>query len=901
MFDFWGQRWQQFYPTLIERKNVLFTELLYRYPMLLLALTTIGAGILGRSIAPNSWLKYFFLCCGVLVCIGGLLVFRRPIRQTSSLLNSGSASIGAMLLGAIFLGLFVGQNSKPTNGDSLALSASRRSVPIATRVIVTTAPVWKPNPNHRPQDPRSEKWKTQWIVQCEAHMQGTAWKPISAECTLSVDGRIDDYFPGDVIEVYGSFRSIYPATNPGGFDLAEHQAKYGRFVFLSADSVEQLSLHERRYSYIFQRLRALAVVYVDRLLHRWIEEDNAPLAAALVFGQRQQVDWQEQQQLMATGTLHLLAISGMHVEIVASSFLLLCWLIRIGDRTRLALIISVCCLYAALADGKPPVLRAAILVIAMEVARYYGRKAKLANLLALAALCLFLMRAVNIENVGVHLSFLAVATIGIFVLDVDPKKKTALDSLLEESTSAMSRLFQLAARSVWGMLRLSFWVWLITGPLVWYHFHVVAPISVPLNVVISIPLGVSLLSGLVTGMLGCIAPIGYVAGRFCDFSLSTIGWLVDLGVEIPCGHFWAPSPSLAWMAVFYGVVILWLIFFRRKYRRTLGALLVLMLAGGLLPSQFGNGTPGKVRHFDSENSEVVGSANTLKSVLKVTFLDVGHGTCVLIEMPTGELWVYDAGHLGAADRSHQDVAAALWEMGYSRIDTLLLSHADSDHYNAVPGLLERFRVGRIVSTKQFWTSQDVAVQAVLERIDALRIPCETWTAGNSGLVLVNDTKSGAADDDAVRWQVLHPDSEQKWESDNASSLCLQLSFSGKRILLPGDLDGTGLFRLVELPERPCHVLMAPHHGSVTRDPTPLLHWCRPELTVISGNHRAASKRVVERYAPESEYLGITFREGAIRYVVAASENQEQPLQEWMQHWSRDRWQKLPPQEKGPDQ
>ena len=74
---------------------------------------------------------------------------------------------------------------------------------------------------------------------------------------------------------------------------------------------------------------------------------------------------------------------------------------------------------------------------------------------------------------------------------------------------------------------------------------------------------------------------------------------------------------------------------------------------------------------------------------------MGHGTCVVLETPDGQTLLYDAGSLGPPEFATESVAGYLWQRGIMRIDGIILSHADVDHYNAVPGLLERFRVGAV--------------------------------------------------------------------------------------------------------------------------------------------------------------------------------------------------------------
>ncbi len=918
MLKSWWRTWTPFHPDANQRLRQTPSRLLQNHPVLLLAVAVVSGGWLGQTIV--SWLlanpstatqdagaqSLRVAASTVLILSAGIwtwillrrratFLFSRSPRESREIT---SGTVPAVLVASSLLGLYWGLVSLPAQKDDFSGLVSRKSRPIAVRAEILSAPIWKPNPNHRQGDPRSVPWRTQWNVRCEAISGASGWQAVRANSSLTVDGRVSRFLPGDVVEVYGSVRRIWPATNPGGFDFADHQSRYGRLTLLSADSEKQILRQSTRWTRPLSRIRAMTVNGIDRLLHRWVRFEKAPLAAALVFGQRQQVNWEQQQELMATGTLHMLAISGMHVEIVALGFLLICWYFQVRDEKRLFIMLIVCLAYAGLADGKPPVMRAAILVIAREVATFWGRQANLFNLLAFAGLVLFLSRASNIQNVGVHLSFTAVLAIGVFVLqkpadelqpadkkkagdENDPRdKEESLKRLLGESEGPVKRLFRLLWGRVWGTLRLSFWVWLVTCPLIWYHFNVIAPVSIPLNVLLALPLAASLFFGLMTGILGWFTPVGWAAGFGCGTMLSVITELVDWGGCWSWGHFWAPAPSLMWITSFYGIIALWLLRFGKTRRVHLAFVLTAWTVFAIFPSLLG--------HRTSPNRDEASQE------LSVTFLDVGHGTSVVIDMPDGRVWVYDAGHLGSSDRSHQEIASALWQMGVSKIDTLIVSHADADHYNAVPGLVERFRIGCVASTERFWRSQDSAVREVIDLLGEKGIRCETWNAGKEGIMTVVGAAAGKQAVPDVAWQVLHPDSSVRWESDNASSLCLQLSFAGKTVLLPGDLDGSGLYQLVELPKRPCDVLMAPHHGSLTRDPKPLLRWCRPELTVISGNHRAARQQVIDEYAPETENLAITFRDGAIRCRIQVGAIEERPTVKLLkiERWENDRWSSL---------
>lgn len=779
---------------------------------------------------------------------------------------------------------------RPPESDCLTSIAGRQSDPIALRGVIQQAAVWSPNPYHRESDPNSDPWSTRWRVQWEQLRDVDKWIDVSAVSTLTTKGRIHQFLPGDKIEVFGSIEAIAQPSNPGMPNFAELAKAKGMFVTISTDNSSQIHKLETSFKFPIQRLRGYAVRAIDQALHQHITWGQAELAAALVFGQREQVDWESQQQLMATGTLHMLAISGMHVEIIAVTLLILSQLLALRRGTVAILVIGVCTAYAGLAGSNPPVLRALILIIAVTVARYWGMNPRLFNLLALSAVVLSLQSASNLTNVGVQLSFLAVATIGVFNRDGKTERRNALQSLLEESLPWWRRCLLAVRRYVVSGLRISFWVGLLTTPLIWHHFHVVSLVSIPLNVVLSIPLMIGLLCGLATGLVAWIpwvgSVIGSVLGAISGSCLAVIQGCVELAYQVPLGHLWLPSPPLWWSGVFYGMIAVWLAFARDHYRTVLGTALTLWLAVGI--ALFANGPRGFLGNADSRGANSAIVNETSLPELRCTFIDVGHGTSAIVELPDGRVWLYDAGHMGVPDRSHEVIANALWSLPTARIDTLILSHADSDHYNATVGLLRRFSLGRVVSTARFWDSPAREVKQVRESLFLAGIPREIWNASTElPQALATETNASATPGtQSVLFSVLHPKPMFRGETDNADSLCLQLEYTGSRLLLPGDIEGSGMLALCEQPPRDCAVMMAPHHGSLAFDAAPLLEWCRPKTVIISGNHRAARPEVIGRYAL-ADQLGVTFLHGAIQVSLRSDGSIS------TRHWKVDHWEALP--------
>ncbi len=830
----------------------------YRLPMLFIALSLASGVWLGGRIELSR--PFGLMILAVLISVAAAVIQLR---------NHRGWAIACTLPAVLILGIYFGIQSKPPEADSLASIAKSDWQPCAMRIVIQSAAVWQPNANHRPIDPNSQPWKTQWSVKCIAIRHRDQWQPTSAVSSVVTDGRIENYLPGDKLEMFGHFRKIGPSVNPGGFNFAKQAKLEHRFIALRVESAKQLKLVDSRWSgHCLARLRGIAIRQVDRLLTRWVSHGHAPLAAALVFGQRQQVDWQDQQELMATGTLHMLSISGLHVEIVAAVLLGICIYFGASHRTTFLFLVTATWCYAGLSGAEPPVVRAAVQVTIFAFARWSGGRTRIGNLLGAAAIVVVLLRASNLENVGVQLSFLAVATIGFFISAT--RQRAQLDRLqivVDETLPAWWLWLRWLARKLFELTCLSAWITLFTCPLIWTNFHVLSPISIPLNVLISIPLTISLLSGLCLGLLGWIPPIGWLCGWLCGASLDFITAVVAWGNQVPGGHVWLPAPPVWWTLTFYSAALLWLILFGRKRLPGLAVLLMVWIAIGAAPWM--SGPRGKFGSLPA-----LSSAGLLSTELRCTFLSVGHGTSVIIENPSGEVWLYDAGHLGAAERSHQEIASSLWNLKTARIDRLIISHADSDHYNATLGLLERFAIGDIISTPQFWAKQEPELKELTGQFEQFYCRTKSWAFPSE----VNQ--------DNVQFKVLHPSLAWRGATDNADSLCLEIEYAGKRILLPGDLEGAGLVQLLTLPSRPCHVVMAPHHGSMSHDPTHLLEWCQPEVVVISGGPRAVRPEVVERYLQIPSLLAITHRDGAVQVRIGADGS----LSSW--NWADEKWNEL---------
>ena len=246
--------------------------------------------------------------------------------------------------------------------------------------------------------------------------------------------------------------------------------------------------------------------------------------------------------------------------------------------------------------------------------------------------------------------------------------------------------------------------------------------------------------------------------------------------------------------------------------------------------------------------------------LDCTFLSVGHGEAVVVELPGGRTLLYDAGRLGSPVAASRAVSGFLWSRGITHLDAVVLSHADLDHYNALPALVEQFTVGVIYVSPVMFDHPDRAITALRTAIEKSGVPLhEVWSGDR--------LRSGGD----ARIEVLHPPRRGVLGSDNANSIVLAIEFEGRRLLLTGDLEPPGLDDVMAEAPYDCDVLLAPHHGSAYSDPPGFADWSTPEWAVVSGGQRDRLEVTTTAYSSRGSRVLHTADSGAIHVSIADRE------------------------------
>jgi competence protein ComEC len=731
--------------------------------------------------------------------------------------------------------------------NDLGFWATDESVPVCVVGTVTTPPRLQPAPPHDPMETFARGERSQLVLRLSQIRDGSKWRRASGHARLSVEGQLLGVGAGDELQVFASLIATTSPRNQGEFDFAALERGRGRLCHLHASHPACVTvLHSGgKYSLATQidKLRR----HGNQLLWRHVRHRNAGLAAAVLLGVREQIGRDRANEFFVTDTVHLLAISGLHVGILAYGFWLLARLWQFPRRRTLVVAVVLVVFYALVTDARPPVLRAAVLISVACVVRLTGRPLQGFNALALAALIVLALNPTHLFQAGTQLSFLAVATLSctsrLWLLPTEPVDP--LDRLIAQTRPWPWRMARRMRMASWRIWLASAAIWIVALPLVMFHFQLITPIALLVNPIVWLPMALALFSGFGVLVFGWLAPpIASICGWFCDLNLAAIQSCIDLASLVPGNHMWVQTPPLWWVLAFYGTLGLGLAIprWRPSGRWILAGILGWIALGISLTA-----TPAR-RVVDVNKTE-----------LACTFIAVGHGTSVLIELPDGQRILYDAGCLGTPVRASQAIATTLRERGIRRLDAIIISHADADHYNAIPRLLEEFPVGSIFVSPMMFERTSEALAALRAAIERAGVPIREISQG--------DVIEAAGD---TRMEVLHPSLRGVGGSDNANSIVLRITFAGRSILLPGDLESPGLEDLLATPPSHYDVIMAPHHGSPRSRPRVFAEWSRPTWVVISGGHSSESDNVRREFEAAGAHVLHTDHDGAVSVRIAAN-------------------------------
>ncbi len=353
---------------------------------------------------------------------------------------------------------------------------------------------------------------------------------------------------GDEVHLFGTAEPIPPPRNPGEFDMRAYLARHGvnRQLFIRYPENGRIVRHTTGNLIIAAADRTRTAL--QAILTRDLDDSPDVQAAitGMALGVRHQTPQDIEEPFQQTGTLHLFAVAGLHVAIVAQLLWIVARLARLGRKWSTGAIIVALFFYSAVTGLHTSSVRAAIMSAVLLSGYFVERKVFALNSVAAAAVLILCWDTNEVFGVGFQLSFAVVTTI---VLIADPlfrllRKTFAVDPFLPRSL--FSR-FQRARQAIWSWfargLSVSAAAWIGALVPMLAYYNLVTPISLIANLAV-VPLAFFVLAAALTSAVAA-AFSGTISVLF-----NNANWLLTRGVlalvqvfaQVPMGHWYVEHP-----------------------------------------------------------------------------------------------------------------------------------------------------------------------------------------------------------------------------------------------------------------------------------------------------------------------------------------------------------------------
>ncbi len=672
---------------------------------------------------------------------------------------------------------------------------------------------------------------------------------VSGDALLFVP-RYPEYSYGDVILVQGKLET---PPQLGDFDYQGYLENQGIYSTMLYPDIEVLETGKG--------LKPLAWVYslrssLSQTIARVIPEPPASLAQGVVLGIRYNIPQAIKDDFARTGTAHLLAISGLHLSILAGILLSLgIWLFGKRRYTYIWLALGVIWLYALISGLNPPVVRGAIMASLFLSAELLGRQRTAITSLAFAAAVMVGINPPVFWDAAFQLSFLGMAGL-IFIAPplMGLGRKMVDKAIGEEGTGASIAKIVTDSFSVTLAATLAVW------PVVAHYFGIVSLVG-PLATFLALPaLPALIVLGALAGLVGlAVLPIaqgiGWLAWLFASYMLLIVRGLASLDISAVGADWINPALMMSYYAVL--ALVIWLVSNR-----------------GLLPR-----VSGWLREGASRSTELVSrlrlrwvlppllilailsstaAATMPDGRLRVSFLDVGQGDAILIQKGSQQVLV-DGGPSPQALNVELGGKMPFWDR---TIEVVVLTHPHADHLNGLVEVLKRYKVERAL-----YPDLDDGSPLYREWLGLVEEDSQA-TIARAGEEI--DLGNG------VKIEVLNPPvpplAGTESDIDN-NGVVLRLTDGRVSFLLTADIQWEGeIGLLASQVELGSTVLKVAHHGSNSSTTPEFLAEASPRVAVISVGENSfghPSGEVIDRLAEKlgKDNVYRTDEQGTIDFIT----------------------------------
>lgn len=631
------------------------------------------------------------------------------------------------------------------------------------------------------------------------------------------------YEYGDVLKIKGRLEKPIGQKNFGEFDYELYLAREKIFTYINIWQEKDIQKIGEDDSNFLVSFSLSARDKIKEITKQTLPPPYNYLLVGMLLGEKSFIPSHLKEIFAEAGIMHILAVSGLHVGIIAMALLALLSMLKLPNKFKLFTLILILITYASITGFRPSVLRATIMFILLIGGKLINRSRNLNISLFFAGFLILLLNPLILYDAGFLLSFI----VTFFIINLSP---------------ILQRLFSKIVVWIKNPLAVSTAAWVGIFPLSAYFFSKVSIISIISNIFI-IPLtGIAVILGFITFFIGFVSIS--LAGLFANLNylvLNLITLIAKSFSSLPFAFIYVAQPSVMLIILYYLTVFFIIEIF---YKKTLSPkikkkaiLIVLSVTLLIIVVQV---------FYPADN-------------LKVNFINVGEGDCILIEAPNKINILIDGGGTPQSDFDvgNKIVIPYLRRKGINEIDLLILTHPHLDHLEGLLPILKEFKVDMVLDSGLLCDSSEYKefISLILEK----GISYHKAKAGDNFIFSNN-----------LEIFLLNPlyDSDFYDESDfNNASIVVKLFYKNADFLFTGDIEVTAEKKLLVWQNiLQSDILKVGHHGSITSTNLEFLDKVDPRIAIITvgKNHFGhPSQKIIERLEDGNIQIYRTDEDGTI--------------------------------------
>lgn len=630
------------------------------------------------------------------------------------------------------------------------------------------------------------------------------WQPAVGDIIATVpDALPENYFVGQPVEVSGVLAPPPTPIAEGLFDYRTYLANQNIYHQLKSDTTNDwIALGATRRPPLSARFIGWAGQVLTMGLNP--EDESTQLLLAMTLGQKTALNDDVSEPFMRSGTLHIFAISGLHIALIASILLAI---LRVAQLPRPAcglIVLPLIWFYTAATGWQPSAIRSTVMMSIIIGGWSLKRPSDLLNSLAAAGLVILIWDPAQLFQASFQLSFFVVFSIALFSPPISDyfDRKLKFDPLLpEELLPRWQRWAKEALHWVGMSFTTSLAAWIGSMPLTAFYFHLFSPVTLLANLLI-VPLSsFALMANLASLLCGTWLPwatelFNHAAWLFMTLMIQ----LSERTTQLPGAFFYVPEISWGTVLVSYALIIgLFIGGLKTRSGKILSVATTLVLITICLCGWFAT-----------------------RAETQLTVLPLNGGHAVFVDAAgTQNDWLVNCGNENAVEFVMKNFLHA---HGVNRIHHLVATEGDIRNCGGVPALAQIFPVGEFRTSREKFRSPTYReAVAHFENLGRHKI----FTMGET---------NGA-------WEILFPFNDAKSVKADDRPLVMRGNFSGTKILLLSDLSRAGqndLMRRNADLRADFIVAGLPSQGEPLSDA--LIAAVQPQVIIIADSEKPATRR-----------------------------------------------------------